>query len=115
MKLNQAKCMYVPSHAKGDITHEDVETGIMTGFNDSFAFVKYDNDKHAKSTSWDDLYFVDVWGARLKVISYNGDGLFIVSRSDGQRNHVIDIQPDGVYVDVTIRCMTLQEAINTVG
>lgn len=114
MKSNQAKCMYVPRHAMGDTNHHDVEGGVMTGFNHMFAFVKYDSDNHTKSTKWSDLYFVDVWGAKIKIISYSVEQ-FTVMRSDSKSAHTIDIEPDGYYVDGSIRCMTLQEAINTVG
>lgn len=33
--------IYVPTHANGDLNHEDCEYGKISSFNDKFIFVKY--------------------------------------------------------------------------
>lgn len=37
-----APVTYIPSHAKGDINHEDAEHGIISSFNEVSIWVKYD-------------------------------------------------------------------------
>lgn len=46
---------YVPNHAHGDITHPDVERGVVTSTNPYFVFVRYGNEVGAKATSPHDL------------------------------------------------------------
>ena len=36
------KVCYVPTHAKGDVLHEDVEHGVVSSVKDGTVFVKYD-------------------------------------------------------------------------
>lgn len=35
------KVRYVPRHAHGDLTHKDVENGIVKSTNDKYVFVNY--------------------------------------------------------------------------
>lgn len=39
------------------ILAEDLETGIITGFNDKYVFVKYGRDSFSKATNYKDLRF----------------------------------------------------------
>jgi hypothetical protein len=42
---------YVPTHAHGDINHQDVERGTVSSTNDKYAFVKF--DKQLSKFGWD--------------------------------------------------------------
>lgn len=46
MTLEEAKekmfVAYIPNHAAGDISHADVETGLISSKNDKFIFVKFE-------------------------------------------------------------------------
>lgn len=37
------RVIYVPSHAKNDLTHPGCQKGIVSSVNDKYIFVKYDN------------------------------------------------------------------------
>lgn len=37
------KVRYVPTHANGDIKHQDCENGVVSSVNDRVVFVKYNN------------------------------------------------------------------------
>lgn len=42
--------LYVPLHANGDPTHQDVEPGIVSSVNEYFVFVKF--EKHLFKHGW---------------------------------------------------------------
>ena len=42
---------YVPTHANGDVTHEDVQLGVVSSVNEKFVFVKY--EKQLSKFGWD--------------------------------------------------------------
>lgn len=42
---------YVPMHAKGDLSHPDVEAGIVSSKNDCYVFVKF--HKQVANLGWD--------------------------------------------------------------
>tara|TARA_R110000772_G_scaffold249530_2_gene363817 strand:+ start:14679 stop:14867 length:189 start_codon:yes stop_codon:yes gene_type:complete len=37
---------YIPMHAEGDITHEDVEHGTVSSQNDLYVFVLFESQHH---------------------------------------------------------------------
>jgi hypothetical protein len=45
------KVAYIPAHASGDISHEDVERGEVSSTNHKFVFVKFDNS--VKKFGWE--------------------------------------------------------------
>ena len=47
--------IYVPSHANGDVQHQDCERGEITSFNGVHVFVRYGDDDTSKATRYDDL------------------------------------------------------------
>lgn len=49
------KVLYVPSHAKGDLTHKDVEKGVVTSKNEQYIFVRFGGDTHGKACSANNL------------------------------------------------------------
>lgn len=42
------RVLYVPNHANGDITHPDVERGVVVRTNPETVFVQFDGDSHPK-------------------------------------------------------------------
>jgi len=54
------RVVYVPSHAKENLQHSDVEWGTVTDpeprTSSELIFVLYDGDKHAKATPQRKLY-----------------------------------------------------------
>jgi len=54
------RVIYVPKHAKKNLTHSDCEHGVVSSFNDKFIFVKYIRNgilqSTAQATSPEDLY-----------------------------------------------------------
>lgn len=51
--------IYVPGHAKGDLGHQDCESGYITSFNDHSVFVSYGTHgiMTSEGTSRQDLYW----------------------------------------------------------
>jgi hypothetical protein len=41
--------LYVPYHANGNKKHKDVERGIVTGSNEEYVFVRFENDNISKA------------------------------------------------------------------
>lgn len=52
------KVLYIPHHAHGDASHKDCEEGVLTSFNDSYAFVRYGSDVNSKPTDFDNLKLI---------------------------------------------------------
>lgn len=42
-----APVVYVPMHAKGDVTHRDCESGTISSWNDRYVFVSYRGNSRA--------------------------------------------------------------------
>lgn len=54
------KVIYIPSHAKGDLTHKDCEKGIVTSLGEKFVFVRYEKqhpESNGKATDARDLIY----------------------------------------------------------
>jgi len=47
--------LYVPTHAHGDLTHTDVERGVVTSKNEHYVFVRFGGDTHSKGCKAHDL------------------------------------------------------------
>ena len=41
--------LYVPYHARGDVYHKDVESGVVTGKNDDYIFVCFGDESVSKA------------------------------------------------------------------
>lgn len=46
---------YVPTHANGNINHEDCERGRVTSQNAHYVFVRFGTDTHSKACRPEDL------------------------------------------------------------
>lgn len=49
--------IYVPLHAKGDLSHPDCEYGTITSFNERVVFVRYGVGITSAGTHREDLYW----------------------------------------------------------
>jgi hypothetical protein len=59
---------YIPSHALGDLTHVDIEQGVITSWNELYVFVRYTKDQlRSQATSRCDLMWEDAFRAAKRL------------------------------------------------
>lgn len=95
MKIGD-RVAYIPLHAGGDLSHPDVETGIITSIGLVYVFVRFDtqpDDAPGKSCDVEDLRLLEtekMSNEELWQVQLGRDGALLCACGDERKDHPND-------------------------